>query len=102
MYQALPAQRRNPRVAKTRLWLSTSALLNTAWIAAFNNLFFILSLVIIVGMLFTALVMHRTLEIGGTRVYGLERWLRIPFSLYAGWLTVATIVNAAGVLVVRN
>ncbi len=102
VYQALPAQRHNPRIAKTRLWLIVSALLNTAWITAFDNLFFALSLVIIVGMLITALVMHRTLEIGRTQVYGLERWLRIPFSLYAGWLTVATIVNAAGVLVVRD
>ena len=102
VYQALPAQRHNPRIAKTRLWLVASALLNTAWIVVFNNLLFTLSLVIIIGMLVTALVMHRTLEIGETRVYGLERWLRIPFSLYAGWLTVATIVNAAGVLVVRD
>ena len=102
VYQALPAQRNNPRIAKTRLWLGASALLNAAWIVAFDNLLFTLSLIIIVGMLITALVMHRTLEIGATRVLGLERWLRVPFSLYAGWLTVATIVNAAGVLAVED
>ena len=102
VYQALPAQRHNPRFAKTRLWLAGSALLNAAWIAAFDNLLFTLSLAIIVGMLVTALVMHRTLEIGTTRVYGLERYMRVPFSLYAGWLTVATVVNAAGVLVVND
>ncbi len=102
VYQALPAQRDNPRLAKTRPWLVASALLNAAWIVSFNNLLFTLSLVVIVGMLVTALVMHRTLEIGKTRVYGPERTLRIPFSLYAGWLTVATIVNAAGVLAVNN
>jgi len=28
----------------------------------------------------------------------MERLLRLPFSLYAGWLTAATILNAAGVL----
>ena len=102
VYQALPAQRDNPRFAKTRVWLAASALLNAAWIVSFNNLFFTLSAVVIVGMLITALAMHRTLEIGTTRVFGLERILRIPFSLYAGWLTVATIVNAAGVLAVDD
>ena len=60
------------------------------------------SLVIIVGMLVTALVMHRMLEIGKTKVYGLERVLRLPFSLYAGWLTAATILNTAGVLAVND
>ena len=102
VYQALPAQRHNPRLMKTRLWLSASALLNAAWIVTFDNFLFPLSLVIIIGMLVTALVMHRTLEIGRTRVYGLERLLRLSFSLYAGWLTAATILNAAGVLAVNS
>ena len=30
--------------------------------------------------------------------HGFERALRLPFSLYAGWLTAATILNTAGVL----
>ena len=102
VFQALPSQRLNPRFTKTRPWLAVSALLNAAWIVSFDNLLFALSLVIIVGMLVTALFMHRTLGIGRTRVYGLERLLRVPFSLYAGWLTVATVVNAAGVLVVSG
>lgn len=99
VFQALPSQRLNPRFMRVRLWLAASALLNAAWIAAFNNLLFGFSLFIIVGMLNTAFVMHRILEIGTTKVYGLERFLRLPFSLYAGWLTAATILNAAGVLV---
>jgi hypothetical protein len=102
IFQALPAQRLNPRLMRVRLWLTASALLNAAWIAAFNNLLFALSLVIIVGMLVTSLVMHRALEIGRTKVYGPERILRLPFSLYAGWLTAATILNTAGVLAVNN
>lgn len=98
VFQALPAQRLNPRFMRVRLWLAASALLNAAWIAVFNNLLFGLSLVIIVAMLVLALVMHRTLEIGRTKVYGFERIVRLPFSLYAGWLTAATILNTAGVL----
>lgn len=98
VFQALPAQRLNPRFMRVRLWLAASALLNAAWIAVFNNLLFGLSLIVIVAMLVLALVMHQMLEIGKTKVYGLERILRLPFSLYAGWLTAATILNTAGVL----
>jgi len=98
VFQALPSQRLNPRFMRVRLWLAASALLNAAWIAVFNNLLFGLSLVIIVAMLVLALVMHRMLEIGRTKVYGFERVARLPFSLYAGWLTAATILNTAGVL----
>lgn len=102
VFQALPDQRYNPRFVKTRGWLSAAAILNAAWITAFDNLLFTLSLVIIIGMLVTALRMHRTMEIGKTRVFGLERYLRIPFSLFAGWLTVATVVNVSGVLAVND
>ncbi len=102
VFQALRGQRLNPRFMQVRLWLAASALLNAAWILAFNNLLFGLSLIIIVGMLVTALAMHRALEIGKKKVYGFERVLRLPFSLYAGWLTAATILNTAGVLAVNN
>ncbi len=100
--QALPAQQGNPRFAATRLWLAGTALLNAAWIALFDNLLFGLSAVVIVLMLAAALVMHRTMGIGRVNVYGVERFVRFPFSLYAGWLTVATIVNVAGVLAVNG
>ena len=100
--QALPAQRDNPRFAATRLWLAGTALLNTAWIEIFDALLFGLSAVVIVLMLAVALVMHRTMGIGRVKVYGVERFVRFPFSLYAGWLTVATIVNVAGVLAVNG
>ena len=100
--QALPAQRDNPRFAATRLWLAGTALLNAAWIAVFGNLLFGLSAFIIVLMLVVALVMHRTMGIGRVKVYGVERFVRFPFSLYAGWLTVATIVNVGGVLAVNG
>lgn len=102
VYQAFPDQRLNARFAKVRLWLSASMLLNAAWITVFGKLLFDLSAFIIFLMLVMALVMHRRLEIGVTKVYGAERFMRLPFSLYAAWLTAATILNVAGVLAVRN
>lgn len=98
VFQVLPAQRTNPRFVRARWWVTASALLNGAWLLVFNNLLFTLSALVIIGMLITALGIHRALSIGHTSVTGLERWLRAPFSLYAAWLTVATVVNVSGAL----
>ena len=100
--QALPAQQNNPRFAATRLWLAGTAILNAVWIEVTNNLLFGLSAFVIVLMLVVALVMHRTMQIGRIKVYGVERFVRLPFSLYAGWLTVATILNVGAVLAISG
>ena len=102
VFQALPTQRLNPRFTRVRLWLAATALLKANWIHLEKNNLNTLSLVIIVAMLVLALVMPRLLEIGKTKVYGGEGFLRLPFSLYAGWLTAATILNTAGVLAVND
>ncbi len=102
VFQALPTQRLNPRFAQVRPWLTATAILNAVWIPVFNNQYFALSALTIVVMLATALRMHRVLEIGRTKVYGFERIVRLPFSLYAAWLTAASVLNIAGALAVRN
>jgi hypothetical protein len=50
-------------------------------------------------LLAALLFIYTRLEIGKTNVDTLERWLvNIPFSVYLGWITVATIANTADVL----
>jgi len=101
VYQALPRNKNHPRLGKTRPWLAASLLLNPVWVLAFEGLYFIPSLIIITIMLVLALIMHRTLEIGTrTPKDNSERFLHIPFSLYAAWLTTATILEISGVLAV--
>lgn len=103
VFQALPAQQNNPRIVRTRPWFIASVLLNGVWLAVFEALWFTASLVVIVAMLVTALVMHRTLAIGSGISRGwLERLITLPFSLYAAWLSAATILNASGVLAING
>lgn len=67
-------------------------LLGICWIIAYTNNMIGLSVAIIGIMLVNALMMFRLVR---NRIRDCEYspWLTIPFSLYAGWITVASIAN---------
>jgi len=99
IYQALPAQRDNPRLVRIGWVVVLGNLANSTWIFFWHFLLFPLSLLAMVILLATLLFTYTGLEIGKTDVSALERWLvNIPFSVYLGWITVATIANTADVL----
>jgi len=105
IYQALPAQRANPRFRAIGLLVVLNGLLNCLWLPAFQNEYFAVSVLIILGMLFTALGINLGLRLGARStpdqalrkvVPTAETWLaRVPFAIYFGWLTVATIANVS-------
>ena len=86
VWQAFPSQRLNPRATGVRPWLMLTALLDAArfWVASRGHPGWTLPL--LVSRLVVALVMQRALRDGQPGA-GAEGLLRIPFSLYAGWLT---------------
>ncbi len=93
VWQALPAQAGNPRVAAIRPWLMLTAVLNAAWIGALALRHPVWTVPIIFLMLAVAIKMHVVGRIGGANTGPAEAWLRLPVSLYVGWLVVATFVN---------
>jgi hypothetical protein len=98
-FQALPTQRALP-VHRAIGWLvALTGLFNSLWLIAFQNTAFAGSMVAMIALLGTLIVIYQRLE-SSRRASGLaERWLVArPFSLYLGWITVATISNAAFVL----
>jgi hypothetical protein len=99
VFQALPSQRENPAHRRTGWLYVLSGALNSAWIFAWHYNFFPLSLLIMLGLLVTLIAIYVQLGIGRTEVPAAERWmLHLPFSIYLGWITVATIANATDVL----
>lgn len=74
-------------------WLFVlSCLANMGWIFAFHHLQIGLSMLVMLTLLGSLLAIY--LRVAGST--GAERWLvRLPFSVYLGWVSVATIANAS-------
>ncbi|MBP6786443.1 MAG: tryptophan-rich sensory protein [Candidatus Promineofilum sp.] len=99
IYQALPANRDNPRFRAAAPWLMVNIFLNGLWVLVFGMEAFVSTVPIMLVLVFTTLVAYRKLEIGRARVGMWERILQIPVSIYLGWLTVATVANVAAALI---
>jgi hypothetical protein len=84
---------------KIGLWFLVSCLANAAWILAWHYELLLLSLILMLVLLCSLLAIYLRLRIGVTGVARSERILvHIPFSIYLGWITVATIANVSAVL----
>jgi hypothetical protein len=95
VHQALPAQRGHvtlDRIAPA-YWLASLA--NSAWIFLWHYEFFAHTLVAMVALLSALIYIYRQISAAG----GVHHWfVRLPFSVYLGWISVATIANFAQVL----
>lgn len=84
------------------LFLVTS-LFNMAWIFAWHYEIVGLSVIIMLLMLGSLLSIYSRLGIGKSTASGKEQYLvHLPFSVYLGWITIATIANITAWLVDIN
>ncbi len=71
---------------------SLSSLVNTTWILAWHYDLMLLSAVLLATLLVLLILITRTVV--GARLSARDRiFVRLPFSVYFGWITVATIAN---------
>ncbi len=96
VYQALPSQRDNPALQRIAPLFVLSCALNIAWLLSWHALLIPLSLLVMLGLLIALIAIYERLGIGRRKVARWE-WLaaHVPFSLYLGWITVATVANTA-------
>ena len=96
VWQALPAQRSNGKVAALSVWFKANCLLNALWILVWHYDLLVLSMLIMLCMLVSLVMIYRGLITSlGTARLSEHLVLYLPFSLYTGWITVATIANAS-------
>lgn len=99
VYQALPSQRENPRLQASGWWVTLGGLANSIWIFLWHYEQFIGTLGAMLILLATLILVYLRLGTGRTSVPPAEKWaVRVPFSIYLGWISVATIANVSDVL----
>ncbi len=99
VYQVLPSQKENPRLQATGWWVVLGGLANIAWIFLWHYEKFVGTLVAMLFLLATLIAVYLRLGINKFKVSPSETWaVRVPFSIYLGWITVATIANISDVL----
>lgn len=99
VYQALPRQRTNPRLRAIGWPFILSCLANSSWIFAWHYGLYALSLLIMLVVLGSLIVIYARLYPSFSAVSNAQRWTtHLPFRIYLGWITVATIANTTIVL----
>lgn len=98
LFQALPSQRENPRLQRIATPFVLSCAANCAWLFLWHYERFGITELAMLGLLLSLITIYNRLG-RGPEVSRAERWLvNLPFSIYLGWITVATIVNTTVVL----
>jgi hypothetical protein len=96
IWQALPAQRDNEKIAAISTYFQINCLLNGIWIVVWHYDLLALSLLVMFGILATLVLIYRALLARiDTAPLSEHLLLYVPFSLYTGWITLATIANAS-------
>ena len=77
------------------------SLANIVWIFVWHYQLVPISLIFMIILLISLLFIYLKLDIGKSEVRRIEKVaVHVPFSIYLGWITVATIANVTSVLVV--
>jgi len=96
-FQALPRQRENPLLRSIGYWFIISCVFNAIWLVFFHYFQFAWSMVAMVGVLVSLIMVYVNVK-GHARTRAESIWVVGAFSVYLGWITVATVANASYVL----
>ncbi|MBO0441833.1 tryptophan-rich sensory protein [Candidatus Enterococcus ikei] len=83
---------------KLRTWFIISSILNSVWLVAWQYLHINLSVIIMLGLLAVLIYVNLLLEKAALSNPDYI-FIRLPFSIYFGWITIATIANITAFLV---
>jgi len=96
LWQALPAQRANQKIAGISKYFQINCLMNALWIVVWHYDLLALSLLVMLVILATLILIYRELIPSiDTAPFVEHLVLYMPFSLYVGWISLATIANAS-------
>lgn len=94
IYQFHPSQRKNERLRRLGYLFALSNLANAAWLFCWHYNQFGLSVVVMLALLGLLIASYLRLNVNRSFVQHIEYWsVDVLFSVYLGWITVATVAN---------
>lgn len=101
VYQALQSQKDRSFLKKISIYFLLSCMANITWIFLWHYEYIVLSVVPMFALLGSLIMIYLRLDIGRYQQVSREEklYVHLPFSVYLGWITVATIANIAAALV---
>ena len=103
IYQLRPTVHGNPTIRRVDFLLIIACFAQVAWVYLFTLRLFWLSVVAMLIILLSLIRAYLHLNIGREQVSRQRRWMaHVPFSVYLGWISVATIVNIASALYISG
>ena len=97
--QARSSRSNDPTLRRLGWLPAIAGVLNTSWVLSFQYERCIVTVPLMVGLLVTLIWINAITFADRHRLTGVGRWtVRLPFSVYLGWITVATIANIAQTL----
>jgi benzodiazapine receptor len=100
VYQALPRQKDKPFQKQINGLFILVSVFNVVWLFFWQNELLTISVAVIFAFLASLIAIYLRLNIGRSTVSLKEKLcVHLPFSVYLGWVTIATIANIAVTLV---
>jgi benzodiazapine receptor len=96
VYQLLPRNRDKPFLSQVGLLFGLSSVCNICWLFLWHYGYVTYSLVLMFALLTSLILIYQRLDIGRAAVSLKEKiCVHLPFSVYLGWISIATIANVS-------
>ena len=99
IYQALPNQKDNPLLQKIYPAYWIGSLANIVWLFLWHYNVFSITFIAMLIILASLIYIYLQISKAGLEANRIQKWLvKLPFSIYLGWISVATVANISQVL----
>jgi hypothetical protein len=103
IYQLLPEQKNKSFIDRIGIFYLLGSIANSIWIVLWINEHILQSTFLMLVLLISLIAIYLRLDIGVTKTSLKDKIMtHLPFSVYFGWITVATIANIAATLTAIN
>lgn len=94
IFQFRPSQKESPRLRRLGYLFALSGVANAAWLFTWHYNIFGLGVLVMLCLLGLLIASYLRLDVNRSSASSAEWWsVDLPFSVYLGWITVATVAN---------